>query len=153
MENDENTGEKYLALAKAWFEELWGKPDLELADEIVAPNYAPDWIHIDKRGAEQVKHEVRYFRSVFPDLKYEIVDYASQADRIWVRYKAIGTQKGQAWGFEATGKQVEFEGVTILHMNEDGKIIDRWGAFCFYDILADLGLTPPLWELSEVLNR
>ncbi len=33
-----------------------------------------------------------------------------------------------------------------------GKIIDRWGAFCFYDILADLELVPPFWELSQRLS-
>jgi hypothetical protein len=139
-------------VARAWFEELWSKPDLDLADEIIDPNYAPEWIHIDKRGPEQVKHEVRYFRSIFPDLTYEIVDYASQKDRIWVRYKARGTQKGKAWGFDATGIRVDFEGVTILYVDKKGKIIDRWGAFCFYDLLTDLDLVPPFWELSEVIN-
>lgn len=152
MEHAEMNQEKNLQVALAWFEELWSAANLSIADEIVDPNYAPDWIHIDKTGAEQVKHEVRYFRSVFPDLNYEIVDCAPQADRVWVRYKATGTQEGKAWGFEATGKPVEFEGVTILYFDENGKIIDRWGAFCFYDMLADLGLVPPLWELSKVLN-
>jgi hypothetical protein len=141
-----------LELAKRWFEELWSKPDLEVADEIVDPGYAPDWIHIDAKGPAQVKHEIKYFRSIFPDLKYEVVDLVAQADRIWVRYKGSGTQKGNAWGFEPSGKQVEFEGVTILYTSPDGKIIDRWGAFCFYDILTGLGLVPPVWELSQHLQ-
>jgi hypothetical protein len=32
-------------------------------------------------------------------------------------------------------------------------IVDRWGAFCFYDILHELGLVPPLWELSGRLRN
>ncbi len=139
-------------LAKRWFEELWSKPDLDIADEIVDPDYAPDWIHIDAKGPAQVKHEIKYFRSVFPDLEYEIVDLVAQADRVWVRYKGKGTQKGNAWGFEPSGKRVEFEGATILYINPDGKIIDRWGAFCFYDILTELDLAPPIWELSQHLQ-
>ena len=153
MEGAMMSEKRNLELARDWFERLWSEPNLDLADEIVDTNYAPKWIQIDKRGPDQVKHEVRYFRSVFPDLKYEIVDNAPQADQIWIRYKGIGTQKGKAWGFEATGKRIEFEGVTILYVNENGKIIDRGGAVCFYDILADIGLTPPLWELNQVLNR
>ncbi len=131
---------------------MWSKPDLDVADEIVDKDYDPDWVHIDAVGPAQIKHEIRYFRSVFPDLKYEIVEIKGEEDKVWIRYKASGTQKGSAWGFDATGKSVEFEGATILYINTDGKIIDRWGAFCFYDLLTDLGLVPQLWELREKLD-
>jgi predicted ester cyclase len=135
-------------IAHLWYEIMWSKPDPVIADEIVAPNYAPEWIHIDKKGPEQIKQEIKYFRSVFPDLKYEIVETAALVDRVWIRYKAKGTQQGSAWGFPPTGKMVEFSGATILYI-KDGKVMDRWGAFSFYDILTDLELVPPLWELKD----
>ena len=141
-----------IKVAQLWFEELWSVPNYDIADEIIDPEYDPEWVHIDKVGPDQVRHEIRYFRSIFPDLKYVIVDSVAAHDRIWVRYKASGTQEGNAWGFEATSKKVDFEGVTILSINQEGMIFDRWGAFCFYDILVDLGLTPPLWELSSHLK-
>ena len=140
------------AIGRRWYEEMWSKPDLDVADEIVDKDYDPDWVHIEAVGPAQIKHEIKYFRSVFPDLKYEIIEINGEEDKVWIRYKAKGTQKGNAWGFEATGKNVEFEGATILYINSDGKIIDRWGAFCFYDLLTDLGLVPSLWELSEKLS-
>jgi predicted ester cyclase len=146
------SAEKNAQIARRWFEELWSMGNLAVADEIISPLYAPDWVQIDKKGAEQVKHEVRYFRTMFPDLVYEIVDMAPFEDHIWVRYQGRGTHRGSAWGFEPTGKQASFEGATILSINADGQIIDRWGAFCFYDIFADLGLVPPFWELSNILN-
>jgi predicted ester cyclase len=144
--------ERNIQLAELWFEALWGEADLDVANEIVHPDYAPEWVHIDAIGPNQVKHEVRYFRSIFPDLKYEIVDMTAKEDSVWVRYKGVGTQKGNAWGFEPTGKKVTFEGVTILVASHEGKIIDRWGAFCFYVILTDLGLVPPFWELRQYLD-
>jgi predicted ester cyclase len=147
------SAQKNIQLAKLWFEELWSKGDLAIADQIVDPNYAPDWIEIDMKGSEQVKHEIRYFRSVFPDLVYQIIDLAAQDDKVWVRYQGTGTQNGAAWGFEATGKKVSFEGATILYTNQKGKIIDRWGAFCFYDIFSELDLAPPIWELSKHLKK
>ena len=91
-------------MARLWYEVMWSKPDPDLADEIIDPDYAPAWIQIDKKGPAQVKHEMKYFRSVFPDLKYEIVDLSALPDRVWIRYKAKGTQLGPAWGFPATGK-------------------------------------------------
>ena len=146
------TAQENERIARLWYEVMWSRPDPGLADELVDPNYAPEWIHIDKKGPEQIKHEIRYFRSVFPDLKYEIVETAALSDRVWIRYRARGTQLGSAWGFPPTGKTVEFEGATILYIRQ-GKVIDRWGAFSFYDILTDLGLVPPLWELKDHIGQ
>lgn len=137
---------------RRWFE-LWSSGDLEIADEIIDADYAPDWIQIPKKGADQVKHEVTYFRGMFPDLKYEILDYATKGKKVWVRYQATGTHQGKAWGFEPTDKQATFEGVTIFTLTPSGKISDRWGAFCFYDIFSELGLVPPWWELSGYLKE
>ena len=139
-------------IAHLWYEVMWSEPNPDIADQIVDPNYAPEWIYIDKKGPDQVKYEIKYFRSVFPNLKYTIIETAALSDRVWIRYKAKGTQTGSAWGFPPTGKTVEFDGATILYV-KDGKVIDQWGAFSFYDMLTDLGLTPPLWELHEVLEQ
>lgn len=138
-------------IAHLWYEVMWSTPDPDLADEIVDTNYAPVWIQIDKKGPAQVKHEIKYFRSVFPDLKYEIAETAALEDRVWIRYKAKGTQQGPAWGFPPTGKTIEYDGATILYIKEN-KVIDQWSAFSFYDMLTDLGLVPPLWELNKHLS-
>ncbi|MFW9994379.1 MAG: ester cyclase [Candidatus Odinarchaeota archaeon] len=136
-------------IGRRWYEEMWSKPDPSAADEMVDENYAPDWVQIDTKGPAQIKHEIKYFRSVFPDLNYEIVEINAEENKVWIRYKGTGTHLGNAWGFAPTGKKVEFEGAEILYINPEGKITDRWGAFCLYDIFADLGLVPPFWELSK----
>jgi predicted SnoaL-like aldol condensation-catalyzing enzyme len=138
-------------IAHLWYEVMWSEPKPELADELLDPNYAPEWVQIPKKGPDQVKHEMKYFRSVFPDLKYKIVETAALPDRVWIRYKAKGTQLGAAWGFPPTGNSVEFDGASILYIR-DGKVIDHWGAFSFYDILTGLGSVPPLWELKDHLQ-
>ena len=143
--------EHNLEIARKWYEQMWSEPDFDLADEIIDPSYDPEWVHIEKVGPEQVKHEMRYFRSIFPDLVYSVVDAIAADDRVWVRYRASGTQTGSAWGFPPSGKHITFEGAAILYISAEGRVLDRWGAFCFYDILADLGQVPPLWELSGSL--
>lgn len=70
------------AVGRRWYEELWSKPDLDVADEIVDKDYDPDWVYIDAVGPAQIKHEIKYFRSVFPDLKYEIVDINGEEDKV-----------------------------------------------------------------------
>lgn len=36
-------------IAHLWYEVMWSEPNPDVADQIVAPDYAPEWIHIDKR--------------------------------------------------------------------------------------------------------
>jgi len=139
-------------IGRLFFEVMWSKPDLNVADEIIDPEYNPSWIHIDKVGPAQVKHEIKHFRSLFPDLKYEIVEIKGEEDKVWVRYEGNGTHLGKGWGFEPTGKNVKIEGATILYINPEGKVIDQWGAFCFYDILYELGLVPPFSELHKYVS-
>ena len=140
-------------VARKWFGELWSQGNLEIAYEIIDPDYAPEWVQIDATGPEQIQHEVKYFRSVFPDLVYEIIGIVEHGNEVWVRYRGTGTNRGSAWGFDPTQKKVSFDGATILTFNSEGKISDRWGAFCLFDIMSDLGLVPPFWKMSEYFGR
>jgi predicted ester cyclase len=139
-------------IGRIWFEVMWNKPDLALADKIVDPEYSPSWIQINKVGPNQVKHEIQYFRTIFPDLQYQIVEIKGEEEKVWIRYKGQGTHLGKGWGFKPTNKKVEFEGATILYINSNGKVIDQWGSFCFYDIFASLGILPPFWELYKYFD-
>ena len=56
----------------------------DLADEIVDPEYNPEWILMDKKGPELLKHEIKYFRSIFPDLNYKIVDMIAENEKVWM---------------------------------------------------------------------
>ena len=138
-------------IAKLFFEVMWSKPELTIADDIIDTKYNPSWIQIDKIGPAQIKHEITHFRNIFPDLKYEIIEMRGEEDKVWIRYKGSGTHLGEGWGFKPTEKKVSFEGARILYLNSEGKIIDQWGAFCFYDIFTELGVVPPFWELSKYL--
>ncbi len=111
-------------IGKLFFEEMWSKPDLSIADEIIDPKYNPSWIHIDKVGPAQIKHEISHFRTIFPDLIYEIVEIKGEENKVWIRYNAHGTHLEKGWGFAPTGKKALFEGTIILYINPEGKIID-----------------------------
>jgi predicted ester cyclase len=141
-----------LEQARRWYEAMWSLPDYELADELVHPDYDPDWVQIPKKGPEQVRHEMRYFRGMFPDLRYQVIDCIAQGARVWVRYRGAGTQAGSGWGFEATGRLATFEGVAIFDFDGQGRVTDRWGMFSSYDMFTSLGLAPPWWELSQHLD-
>ena len=43
--------------------------------------------------------------------------------------------------------------MSILEIDKEGKVINHWGAFCLFDILVDLELVPPFWELSNYFPK
>jgi hypothetical protein len=143
------SSERNLEIGRLWFEEMWNKPNFDVAREIIHPDYNPEWVQIPKKGPEQIIHEINYFRKAFHNLKYEILDTIANKTKVWIRYKATCVHGGNAWGFEPTNKEVEIEGMSILEVNEDGKVINHWGAFSLFDMLVDLELVPPFWELSN----
>jgi len=140
-------------IGKNWFEDMWSIPDFEIADRIIDPNYKPDWIHIDAIGSALVRHEINHFRSIFPDLEQKVIEIKGEENKVWVKYKAHATHMGDAWGFKPTYKEVDFEAAAILYINDKGKVYDMWEAYCFYDLLEELGLVPPLWELHKHLSN
>jgi predicted ester cyclase len=142
-----------LERARQWFEAMWSTGDEALADALVHPDYAPDWVQMEERGPAQVKREMRYFRGVFPDLSYTVVDHAADGNKVWTRTLGRGTQAGAAWGFKSKGQTAEFETVNIFTFAANGQVIDRWAVFSMYDLFHQLGHVPPWWELGGVLHK
>ena len=145
--------DKLISIAKQWFGKMWSLPDLSLIPKLVDLSYHPNWIQMDKQGPDLVQHEIKYFRSIFPDLSYKILEIKADNNKIWVWYQGTGTQQGAGWGFKPTGKRVSFEGAAILYVNSKGMVVDLKDAFSFYDIFVDLGVVPPFWKLFSHLQN
>ena len=80
-------------------------------------------------------------------------DLIADETKVWVRYTAKMRHGGSAWGFEPTNKETGVDGMAILEIDQDGKVINQWGAFCLVDILVDLELVPPFWELCKYFPK
>ena len=141
--------ERNKEIGRLWFEEMWSKPDFNLTDRLIHPDFKPEYIGIPKKGPELVLHEIKYFRSAFHELKYEIIDLIANEEKVWIYYIARAVHGGNACGFEPTHKEVSIEGMSILEIDKNGLVINQWGAFSLFDILVDLELVPPFWELSK----
>lgn len=138
------------SIAKIFYEEMWSKPDLDIVDVIIHPDYHPADVGMPERGPTLLIKEINYFRSIFPDLKYEIVDLTQKENKVWVRYRCTGTQKGAGWGFPASGKSVNIDEVSILTI-ENGQVVDSFRSYCLYRMFSQLGHIPPFWELADRL--
>jgi len=133
--------EENKALAqRAW--EIVSPDDLNLIEEIYAPDLV--WHEPDQevRGLEEAKQYVSNALTAFPDAQVTVEDVIAEGDKVVTRYTIRGTHQGETEEYgPPTGKQVKLEGITI-HRIEGDKIVEEWERYDNLNILQQLGLAP-----------
>src|SRR5215204_6261946 len=126
-EGDKVAAEENKAISRRADKELFDRGNLEVADELFAPNFVyhdpasgEDW-----RGPESVKQYAAMMRAAFPDLYYTVEDQIAEGDNELTRYAAGGTHQGELMGIAPTGERVELRGISIIRIN-GGKIEEIW---------------------------
>lgn len=116
-------------LARSFFEDVWNARD---ADAV--PKFARTYGTSHQVGsevtnlAEFVGRVHRPFRDAFPDLRITVENVVAARDQAVVHWRARGTHLGGGLGLSASGRRVDFLGMTWL-VFRDGKITraqDLW---------------------------
>ncbi len=118
--------EKNKAIARRYQEEVWGKGDLALIDELVAADFVDHSLPagMDPRftGA---KRAVKGALDAFPDGQWTVEDLIAEGDKVVIRWKMQATHEHEFRGIAPAGKPVTVTGITILRI-AGGKIVERW---------------------------
>lgn len=112
-------------VARRFFEELWNRGDLAVADELLSPAHVHHIGEHRLEGPEGVKDAVTSFREAFPDLHFAVEDVVSDGDRVVVRWIATGTQEGPFYDLAATGRAARWSGMDLVRL-EGGRIVELW---------------------------
>ena len=132
------------ALAQRWLEEVWNKGDLNLIDELIAPEYVlHDPTRPGLKGRAGIKGSISMFRQAFPDLTFTVEDQIAETDKIVTRYTVQGTHLGPLMGIPATGKQGTITGIDIYRIS-NGQIAEAWSNWDTLGLLQRIGVIPPL---------
>jgi steroid delta-isomerase-like uncharacterized protein len=126
-----------------FYRELWVEGNLDLADELFAPDFvghAPGNTAI--RGPQGVKKLVGEWRVGVPDLDLEIHAQVAEGSRCATRFTGRGTHLGPWLGIPPTGKEVSLSGIAITRV-VDGKVVSDWGEFDVMGLLMQLGVVQP----------
>ena len=122
---------------KRIFEEAWGKGNVQVLDEVVAPSFKQHQ-HDRPSTREGFKAIIQEVRTAFPDLKVTLED--SVDDKVWIRVTCRGTHLGQFKGLPPTGKPFEFTEIHIARF-ENGKGVEHWGVADMLGLMEQLGVT------------
>ena len=137
------SAEENKALARRVIEEMFNEGNLDVADEILAPDYVDQDASSPQeiRGPEGLKAFVRMARSAFPDTHIRIEEQVAEGDLVATRYVYSGTQEGELEGIPPTGNRVEFSGI-IIDRFSGGKLAESWDNYAALGVMQQLGVIP-----------
>ncbi len=120
QENTKSSAQENKAVVRRFIEEAWNKGNLDVADELVDPEFCrSDASNPELRGPEALKRFVTSYRNIFPDTHITIEDQIAEGDKVVTRYTVTSSRRGEYAGGT-------FTGISIYRV-ADGKIVERWG--------------------------
>jgi predicted ester cyclase len=119
--------------------EVFNKHNLAF-DDLIAPGVVIDHT---LRGLDSFKKFETDFIKAFPDYSETIEDIIAEGDKVWVRFKVMGTHTGE-WNLfgitlAPTCKKITYTGVGIWRI-VDGKVVERESVRDMLDFLKQLGV-------------
>ena len=89
------------ASIRRWIEEGWNGGNLDIADELYAPDFTADAMvegSEDLDGIVDLKAYVQEIRAAFPDIHFTIEHLVAEGDMVVGAFSIEGTHRGELWG-------------------------------------------------------
>ncbi len=122
-------------------EEGFSKGNLEVLNDVFAPNFVEHQDGLVPPNAEGVKGAIVSLRTAAPDLKLTIEEIIASGEKTWARITARGTHRGPFMGRPATERTFAITVIDICRF-ENGQVVEHWGVADRLGMMAQLGLLP-----------
>jgi len=114
------------ALMRRMIDEVWNQGNLEVADELFAPNHTSPSAPMLPPGPESVKMLAGMFRAAMPDYQMHIDFLVADEDKVVGRFTQSGTHSGgDLMGMKPTGRKATWTEIGTL-LIKDGKVVTSW---------------------------
>lgn len=130
------------AVVQRLIEEGLNRKNVDIVDELVAEHAVDrDPFPGAPAGREGFRFEFQTLKTAFPDLHVTFTLFAD-GDTVIEEWRGQGTQTGPFLGGPATGRAVDYTGITIMEV-ENGLIVSRRSYQDSAEIMRQLEVTPP----------
>jgi predicted ester cyclase len=119
--------EKNIQLIKK-LHHIWNTGEINLVSEVYSENIIVNWARgwgLPSKGLKEVEQTILKTRSVFHNWNEEILDLVVDDDKVTSRYISTGVHKEEYLGVPASGKNIEFEEISI-YLIRDNKVLEQW---------------------------
>ena len=93
----------------------------------------------DLQGLDGLRRFHEALWGAFPDARLTVEDLLVDGDRVALRYRLQGTHRGPYLGVAPTGRGFDVEGLTLLRLADDGRVVEEWHSPTELAILRQLG--------------
>src|SRR4051812_20736917 len=126
-------------LARQWFAEVWNDRNEDAINRLMHEDaVAHGLAGGDIRGPEAFKSLFRMFHAALGDLRIDVVRTVVEGDICAAHCHVSGKHVGDAFGGPASGKPVDFWGMTMFRTKDD-KLIEAWNCFDFLAMYQQIG--------------
>ena len=127
-----------------FLEQVWNEGNLDLVDELIAPQYTIHHDPGDPWDGQSLDHaafkeRVLYSRNAFPDLHFAVQEYVPAEEMVAVSWYLSGTHEGNLAEIPATGKKINLSGITIYYFS-NGRITGHWQVIDQLAFLSQIGM-------------
>lgn len=146
--NPNRTGEQARNVEVALrFKKKQGTPEMpQVEKEVLAPNYdrvRGGNLHLANNARDQGwPHPALYLRAAFPDRVDVMERVIADGDRVGLLFRVTGTQTGNFFGIEPTGRRVDVYEVALLRL-VNGQMVEGWFMMDEAELLRQLGSPLP----------
>ena len=122
-------------LLRRFYKEVYVEWNMALADQVLSPQFiSHDWPDGGPTGPQAFRNYYSALRAAVPDARYEVDDLIAEDDKVVVRWRLLGTHKGDFRGIAPTGRPIVLKGIAIYRV-QGGKLIERWVVSDLYGAL------------------
>ena len=135
------TTETNRILARRVFEEVLNDRNLDLLDELAAPDYVEHSpLPGQGSGIDGLRDRYALLFDAF-EFQFTVEDVIAEGDKVVLRWTQTGTHIGPLFGMPATGRSSRTTGIEIWRVEND-KLAEHWDVVDVYGQLLQLGLLP-----------
>ena len=135
--------ERNKALARRFYDEAFGRKNLNVIDELCAPGIVDhNALPGQAPGVEGLKQVMGDYLGAFPDLTVTLHEVVAEGDIVVVRMTGQGTHSGALLGAAPTGKRVTLRALDMIRM-KDGKATEVWHEGNDVEVMMQVGVQLP----------
>jgi predicted ester cyclase len=113
-------------VVKKFYAEVWNKHDESIIPSLLQSDFTlRGSLGPTKTGHSEIAEYVDFVHQALGAYQCDILDLVAEGNQCFARMRFSGVHRGDFFGFEATGKKVEWAGAALFSF-KNGLVADLW---------------------------